>query len=75
MFILPYMERAYKMIGNKIRQFRIEQKLSESELARRCNIAVSTLYNIETGVSKNPSWYTICKIAKVLKVDLNSLNQ
>lgn len=62
------------MIGEKIRKMRINRGISEAELARRCGMAPSTLHNIEKGVSRNPSWYIICKIAKVLDVSLDELN-
>lgn len=61
------------MIGDTIRQIRLKKGLSKSELARRCNTAVSNIHNIETGASKNPGWYTVCKIAKTLEVDISEL--
>lgn len=61
------------MIGDAIRQMRLKKGLSKSELARRCNTAVSNIHNIETGASKNPGWYTVCKIAEVLEVDISEL--
>ena len=63
------------MIGEKIRQERTQHGISMSELARQCNTAVSNVFNIETGASKNPGWYTICKIAKVLQIRLDDLKE
>lgn len=58
------------MIGNRIKQIRIEKGLSESELARRAGTAVSNIHNIESGASKNPGWYTVLKIAAALETDI-----
>lgn len=58
------------MIGNRIKQIRIEKGLSESELARRAETAVSNIHNIESGASKNPGWYTVLKIAAALETEI-----
>lgn len=58
------------MIGDKIRCIRTKKGISQSHLARRCGTAVSNIHNIETGASKNPGWYTVCKIAKALNVEI-----
>lgn len=68
--ILPYLERGIKVVGSKICKIRQEKGISQSQLARRCGTAVSNIHNIESGVSKNPGWYTICKIAKALNVEI-----
>lgn len=60
------------MIGDKISKIRTKKCISQSELARRCGMAVSSLHNIETGVSGNPGWYTVCKIAQVLEVEITA---
>lgn len=67
------MERNINMIGDKICKMRKKKEMSKSELARRCGTAVSNIHNIETGASKNPGWYTICKIAKALEVNITEL--
>ncbi|HCR44009.1 MAG TPA: XRE family transcriptional regulator [Ruminococcaceae bacterium] len=63
------------MIGDKIRQIRIEKMLSESEVARRSGHSVSTVHGIETGDNKNPSFATICDIARVLGIPLETLDE
>lgn len=60
-------------IGKRIKTLRKERGITGYELAKRTNLAVTTLFNIEKGISKNPSWYTICSIAKVLEVPLDEL--
>ncbi|MCI9642480.1 MAG: helix-turn-helix transcriptional regulator [Eubacterium sp.] len=59
------------MIGNIVKKNRIKKGLSESELARRSQTAVSNIHNIESGASKNPGWYTVLKIAAALEVDIS----
>ncbi len=40
-----------KPLGNKIREFRKKQKLTQEQLAERIGIETNTLSNIETGKS------------------------
>ncbi|CAB1247688.1 XRE family transcriptional regulator [Ruminococcaceae bacterium BL-6] len=63
------------MLSDKIRGARIIQGMSQSQLARRSGHAVSTIHGIENGDNKNPSFKTICDIAKVLEIPLNELYQ
>ena len=58
------------MLSDKIRGVRIIQGMSQSQLARRSGHAVSTIHGIENGDNKNPSFKTICDIAKVLEIPL-----
>lgn len=63
------------MLSDKIRGARIIQGMSQSQLARRSGHAVSTIHGIENGDNKNPSFKTICDIAKVLEIPLDELYQ
>ena len=63
------------MLSDKIRRVRIIQGMSQSQLARRSGHAVSTIHGIENGDNKNPSFKTICDIAKVLEIPLDELYQ
>mgnify|MGYP001000646063 CR=1 FL=1 len=63
------------MLSDKIRGVRIIQGMSQSQLARRSGHAVSTIHGIENGDNKNPSFKTICDIAKVLEIPLDELYQ
>ncbi|MBE6834292.1 MAG: helix-turn-helix transcriptional regulator [[Clostridium] sporosphaeroides] len=60
-----------------IRFTKVRQKkgLSQSELARRSGHAVSTIHGIENGDNQNPSFRTVCDIAKVLDIPLDELYQ
>lgn len=61
------------MIGAKIRQIRRQKGISATNLAKEIGLPLTSLSNIEREVSKNPSFYTICKIAKVLEVPIDYL--
>ena len=55
-------------IGRVIEDFRISQKLSLGEFAKKCDISYSILKNIENGKVK-PSNLTINKIATTFNID------
>ncbi|MGV3467189.1 MAG: helix-turn-helix domain-containing protein [Heyndrickxia sp.] len=61
------------MIGKNIYTYRIQKKLTLSELADRAGISKSYLSNIERNLNQNPSIQVLSKIALVLEVDLESL--
>lgn len=61
------------MIGKKIKQLRLEKKLTLSELAERAGVAKSYLSTIERDIQSNPSIQFIEKIASVLNVPMDSL--
>lgn len=61
-----------KDIGDVIRETRISKGISQSELARLCNMKPTQLCNLEA--NKNiPSLVTISRIADVLKVSITDL--
>ena len=53
---------------NKIREIRIEKKISQLELANIENFSQSFLANVESG-KKKPSLLTILRIAEALNVN------
>lgn len=63
-------------IGDRIQKAREERGLTPSELARRMkvekNLAITpqALYQIESGITKNPKPQTLLAIAEVLDVDM-----
>lgn len=61
-----------KLIGKKIKLKRIENELTQAQLATECNIAIGTLSGIEKH-SKAPNSNTLLKIASVLGVKLDEL--
>ena len=54
---------------NKIREIRIEKKISQLELANIANFSQSFLANVESG-KKKPSLLTILRIAEALNENL-----
>ncbi|MGE8204410.1 helix-turn-helix domain-containing protein [Heyndrickxia sp. NPDC080065] len=61
------------MIGQRIKNFRLQKQLSLSELADRAGVAKSYLSSIERNLQSNPSVQFLEKIAAVLNVSVNSL--
>lgn len=60
-------------LGKNIKKLRTEQSLSQDELARKADVAYTTLTKIETGIIKSPSVHIVSKIAKALNVSLDDL--
>ena len=65
--------RQTNKLGIKIKTFRQKAKLSQDELARKSDVAYTTLTKIETGVIKSPSVFVVEKIAKALEVPIENL--
>ncbi|GGB55176.1 helix-turn-helix domain-containing protein [Virgibacillus dakarensis] len=61
------------MIGEKIKQFRQDKKMSISELAEKAGVAKSYLSSIERNLQTNPSIQFIEKVGAVLGVSVNEL--
>jgi len=61
------------MIGQRIKNFRLQKKLSLSELAERAGIAKSYLSSIERNIQSNPSVQFLEKVSAVLGVTVNAL--
>lgn len=61
------------MIGQRIKQYRLQRKLSLSELAERAGVAKSYLSSIERNLQSNPSIQFLEKISAVLGVSVNTL--
>ena len=60
-------------IGNKIKQLRNKQGLTQDELSRKADLPYTTLTKIETNVITKPSIQTVMKIAKGLGISLDDL--
>lgn len=61
------------MIGQRIKEFRVQKKMSLSELAERADIAKSYLSSIERNIQSNPSIQVLEKISSVLDVPVHVL--
>ena len=60
-------------IGNKIKQIRNKQGLTQDELARKSDLPYTTLTKIESNVITKPSIQTVVKIANGLSITIDSL--
>lgn len=61
------------MLSKNVKKFRKEKKLSQEQLAQKAKITYTTLIKIESGVNKNPTLDTLCKLADVFKVSIDKL--
>lgn len=60
-------------IGDKIKQLRNKQGLTQDELARKSDLPYTTLTKIESNVITKPTIQTVVKIAKGLGIGLDDL--
>ena len=60
-------------IGDKIKQLRNKQGLTQDELARKADLPYTTLTKIETNVITKPSIQTVVKIAQGLGITIDNL--
>jgi len=65
-------KKLIKAVGERIRQLRIEQGLSQADLALEADILISQIGRIERGET-NPTISTLFVIAEALKIDLSVL--
>ncbi|WHY78734.1 helix-turn-helix domain-containing protein [Neobacillus sp. WH10] len=61
------------MIGDRVKKFRLEKKMSLSELAEQAGVAKSYLSSLERNLQKNPSIQFLEKIAVVLNLPVEHL--
>ncbi len=62
-------------IGKVIKRIRTKKGLSQSEVARRSGLSLSTVHGIECGDNKEPSFRKIAAICAVLDFSLDELQQ
>ena len=60
-------------IGDKIKQLRNKQGLTQDELARKSDLPYTTLTKIESNVITKPSIQTVMKIASGLGATIDNL--
>lgn len=61
------------MIGDRVKKYRLEKKMSLSELAEQAGVAKSYLSSLERNLQKNPSIQFLEKIAGVLNLPVEHL--
>ena len=59
-------------LGKRIREIRLQKKISQTEIAYRCGFDKSNYNTIESG-KRNPTIISLLKIAKALDVSLIDL--
>lgn len=52
--------------GNRIKQYRVSLNITQSQLARKCGLSVTTLMRIENG--EDTKWSNIIKILSEIKL-------
>jgi len=60
-------------IGDKIKQLRNKQGLTQDELARKSDLPYTTLTKIESNVITKPTIQTVAKIANGLGIKIDDL--
>ena len=60
-------------IGNKIKQLRNKQGLTQDKLTRKSDLPYTTLTKIESSVITKPSIQTVVKIANGLGITIDNL--
>jgi len=66
------MENTVKKFGRKVREIRLEKKMSQGNVAKILGVHRTYISGIERGM-RNPSLITLEKIAKALKVSIDNL--
>jgi transcriptional regulator with XRE-family HTH domain len=66
------MENTVKKFGKKVREIRLEKKMSQGDVAKILGVHRTYISGIERGM-RNPSLITLEKIAKALKVNIDNL--
>ncbi len=59
-------------LGKRIKNLRLEKKISQTEIAYRCGFDKSNYNTIESG-KRNPTVLSLLKIAKALDVSIEEL--
>jgi transcriptional regulator with XRE-family HTH domain len=68
-------DKAYLIaLGKKIKELRLQKKLSQTEIAYRCGFDKSNYNTIESG-KRNVTVMSLLKISKALDIDLIDLFQ
>lgn len=65
-------EKLQKKVGKRIQELRIQQDLSQQDLAAKCNFEKSNMSRLEAG-KVNCTLSTINKVATALEVEVEQL--
>lgn len=67
------MEKDKNILWANIKRLRNKFELTQEQLSKKADISYTSLTKIETWVIKDPSVYTVAKIAKAFDVTVESL--
>jgi DNA-binding XRE family transcriptional regulator len=67
------MEKDKNILWANIKKLRNKFELTQEQLSKKADISYTSLTKIETWVIKDPSVYTVAKIAKAFDVTVESL--
>lgn len=62
----------YELLGNRIRELRLEKKWSQQTLSEKCDTSTTNISHIERAATI-PSLETLVRIANALQVSINTL--
>ena len=60
-------------LGERVRQLRTLQAMSQRDLALKARLTQATLSRIESGITRSPSSWKVCRIAAALRVPIDLL--
>lgn len=66
-------EKDKNILWANIKKLRNKLELTQEQLSKKADISYTSLTKIETWVIKDPSVYTVAKIAKAFDVTIESL--
>lgn len=66
-------EKDKSILWGNIKKVRNKLELTQEQLSKKADISYTSLTKIETWVIKDPSVYTVAKIAKAFDVTIESL--
>lgn len=67
------MKKEDNILWGNIKRIRNELNLTQEQLSKKADISYTSLTKIETWVIKDPSVYTVAKIAKAFDITMESL--
>lgn len=61
------------MLSKNLKEFRLQRKMTQTELSKKTNLSIRTITLVEKGIQKNPTLNTLKVLAKTLGVSVDEL--
>jgi transcriptional regulator with XRE-family HTH domain len=61
------------MLSKNLREFRLQKKMTQTELSKKTNLSIRTITLVEKGIQENPTLNTLKVLAKTLGVSVDEL--